>query len=88
MGDVNNESKLSFIPFGYSNLGTKSVDGKYPQATFEGMYEYLAVWTADAVEGESMAYYRYLRSDLPDMLTGKGDKASFGASVRCVRDAE
>lgn len=89
VGDVNNESKLSFIPFGYSNLGNRNAEGKYPDASFEGMYEYLTVWTADAVaEEEGMAYYRYLRSDLPDMLVGKGDVNSFGASVRCVRDVE
>ena len=89
VGDVNNESKLGFIPFGFVNLGNKAADGRYPLAAFEGIYEYLAVWTADTVEGEeSMAYYRYLRSDLPDMLVGKGDADSFGANVRCVRDAE
>ena len=89
VGDVNNESRLSFIPFGYSNLGNRNAEGQYPDASFEGMYEYLTVWTADAVaDEEGMAYYRYLRSDLADMLVGKGDVNTFGASVRCVRDAE
>jgi hypothetical protein len=41
------------------------------------------------VEGEEgMAYYRYIIADRPEMLIGKGDVNTFGASVRCVRDAE
>lgn len=89
VGDVNNESKLSFMPFGYANLGIKDETGKYPSASFEGMKEYVAVWTSDMVEDEDgMAYFRYIITDQPEMLVGKGDVNTFGASVRCVRDAE
>lgn len=89
VGEVNNESRLGFIPFGYANLGLKNDAGKYPVAKFEGMKEYFTVWTSDMVEGEEgMAYYRYIIADRPEMLVGKGDVNTFGASVRCVRDAE
>ena len=35
-----------------------------------------------------MAYYRYLICDQPDMMIAKGDPKAFGASIRCVRDAQ
>ena len=88
VGDITNDSGLSLIPVGYSNLGDPDAAGDYPAASFFGMNEYAVVWTADAVEGEDMAYYRYLIHNQPDMFTAKGDVNSFGASVRCVRDAE
>lgn len=89
VGQITNSSKLSLIPSGFANLGTKDAAGKYPSAAFDGLYEYVAVWTADLVDGEDgMAYYRYLVSDQPDFYVGKGDVKSFGASVRCVRDSE
>ncbi len=87
-GEITNSSTLAFIPTGYANLGARS-DGAYPQASFEGVYEYAAFWTADKVDGEDdMAYYRYMIVDQPDLFVGKGDVRSFGAAVRCVRDAE
>lgn len=89
VGEVTNRSGLCVFPVGYSNLGDRSSEGVYPYAAFGGMYEYAAFWTADKVAGEEgMAYYRYLVSDQPDFFVGKGDVKSFGASVRCVRDAE
>lgn len=89
VGDVNNESGLGLLPFGYANLGNSDASGKFPNADFEGMFEYAALWTADLVEGEDgMAYFRYIIADQPEMLVGKGDVNTFGASVRCVRDSE
>lgn len=89
VGDVTNSSRLSMIPFGYANLGNMNEDGKFPGASFDGVLEYVAMWTADKVNGEEgMAYYRYMISDQPEMLVGKGDMNTFGASVRCVRDAQ
>ena len=41
-------------------------------------------WTADKV-GETMANYRYVFCEQPDMVLAKGDITTFGASVRCVR---
>lgn len=89
VGEITNKSEISAIPAGYANLGEKAEDGGYPAASFFGMYEYAVFWTADLVDGEpDMAYYRYLICDQPDMYAGKGDIKTFGASVRCVRDAE
>ena len=87
VGDVKNTSRLSMLPFGYANLGTQNGDGKYPDAVFDGIFDYAAYWTADKVAGkEDMAYYRYMVVSQPDMMIGKGDVNSFGAMVRCVRD--
>lgn len=89
VGTLTNESGFSAIPAGYLNLGEKSENGEYPEATSSGVYEYAVFWSADEVEGEpGMAYYRYIITDQPDMFISKGDRKSFGASVRCVRDAQ
>lgn len=77
VGDITNKSGFSVIPVGYANIKAGS---------FTGTYEYAAFWTSTSVEGEdSLAYYKYLICDEPDMYTGKADKNSFGASVRCIR---
>ena len=86
VGDITNSSKLSIVPCGFSNLGAANADGVFANAAFDGVFEYAVVWTADKAD-EDMAYYRYLFHTLPDMLVGKGDVNTFGASVRCVRDA-
>ncbi len=77
VGDITNSSFFSAIPVGYANTAT----GK-----FSGVYEYAAFWTATSVEDDdTMAYYKYLICDESDIYTGKADKKSFGASVRCIR---
>lgn len=90
VGDISNRSGLAFIPTGYANLGlTPAVrsGSLYPEASFEGVYDYSVFWTADEVEGNSdMAYYRYIVGSQPHFMISKGNKESFGASVRCVRD--
>ena len=86
VGKITNESELSMLPTGYANLGTETSEGKYPYAKFSGDYEYAVFWTADMAEEEGMAYYRYIYCKQPDMMIGKGDIKTFGASVRCVRD--
>ena len=86
VGHITNESNMSVIPVGYANLGEMAEDGSYPSASFTNLYKAAAFWTSTEVEdNESMAYYRYLRSDEPDLFVGKGDKLSLGASVRCIR---
>ena len=88
VGTLTNSSKFSAVPAGYMNLG-EEVNGKYPEANSYGVYEYAAFWTADSVEGEdSMAYYRYIVDNQPDLFITKGDKKNLGASVRCVRDID
>lgn len=89
VGDVTNSSRLGLLPFGYVNLGDMDESGKYPYAAFDGIYTYAAFWTADKVEGnENLAYYRYMISSQTEMMVGEGDVKSFGANVRCVRDAQ
>ena len=88
VGDITNESNVGFLPFGYANLGEADSNGNHPSAIFEGMYEYSVMWTADVQDQAGMAYYRYLIYDQPDMFIGKAERNSFGASVRCVRDAQ
>jgi uncharacterized protein (TIGR02145 family) len=85
VGKITNESELSMIPTGFVNLGTKTSEGTYPYANFKGDYEYAAFWTADMAE-EGMAYYRYIYCKHPELMIGKGDTKTFGASVRCVRE--
>lgn len=88
VGTITNESGFSAVPAGYVNLGQKSESGEYPEAVSNGVYEYAVFWTSEQVDEEQgMAYYRYLIANQPDMFISKGDKANFGASVRCVRDA-
>ncbi len=88
VGEITNKSGISIIPSGYANLGNQE-EGKYPFASFKGIYEYAIFWTADQVaDEEGMAYYRYLVCDQPDMFIGKGDMKTFGANVRCVRESE
>lgn len=94
VGDITNASGLSIIPAGYAMLGARdaspkqdeNIDYSYPNAIFKGYMEYAAFWTADTVESEDdMAYYRYIIAKQPDLMIGKADTKSFGASVRCVR---
>lgn len=94
VGDITNESGMSMIPAGYVMLGEKNSSPKadenydytYPNAIFKGYMEYAAFWTADTVaDEEGMAYYRYLIAKQPDLMIGKADTRSFGASVRCIR---
>ncbi len=87
VGEITNKSQLAVIPSGYANLG-KKVSEKYPNAAFQGITEYATFWTKDTVDGEDMAYYRYFFCDQPDFFVSKGDKNSFGANVRCVRDKQ
>ena len=92
VGDITNRSGLAFLPTGYASLGvTPSVKAAadYPEATFEGLYDYAVFWTGSEVEGEEgMAYYRYVYGNEPHFMIGKGSKEAFGASVRCVRSSK
>lgn len=89
VGEITNESRLSIIPTGYANLGSKNAAGVYNKANFLGVYEYATFWTADIASAEEgTAYYRYIYCDQGDLMIGKGDMKSFGASVRCVRETE
>lgn len=92
VGDITNRSGLAMIPTGYASLGiTPAVKSAadYPNAKFEGLFDYSVFWTSSEVEGEEgMAYYRYIYGNQPHFMIGKGSKEAFGASVRCVRDSK
>lgn len=75
VGDITNGSGFSALTAGYANTTSKN---------FRGEQEYAVFWTADEAT-ETEGYYKYLILDQPGLFTGKGDKASFGASVRCIR---
>lgn len=76
VGDITNSSNFSAIPSGYTNLKTSA---------FEGVYEYAAFWTATETEKANEAYNVYLYFEEPELFTGKADKESYGASVRCIQ---
>ena len=89
VGDITNSSRLSFLPVGYADKGSQDENGGYPGASFMGLNEYSVFWTADVVADESdMAYCRYLVCDQSALFTSKASRSSFGASVRCVRQAQ
>ncbi len=75
---ITNETGFSALPVGYSiDSGNSS--------KFTGVNSYAAFWTADQVNGD-MAFYRYIYVEQNDILIGRGDRNSFRASVRCVKD--
>lgn len=79
--DITNESKMCMLPFGYANLDSKM---------FTGITNYAVFWTADTVSDVDGEYgvYRYIlnvEKGNPMMISGKADKYSFGASVRCIK---
>ena len=77
VGDITNHSGFSAIPVGYANLASN---------IFAGSYKYSTFWTASSLEtDDTMAYYKYLIYNQPDVYTGTADKESFGASVRCIK---
>lgn len=93
VGDITDISRMDIIPVGYVNLSTRDespkdhpyLDLTYPEASFTGLYEYAAFWTADTGASGNMACYRYLYAKDPTLRVGYADKKTFGASVRCIR---
>ena len=74
---ITNSSKFSAVPIGYA------VDQEDSQK-FNGANAYAVFWTSDS-DGDS-GIYRYIYEDKTDVYCAKGDKKSFRASVRCVKD--
>ena len=75
---ITNSKKMSIIPSGYA------VKGDYN--AFTGFKEYAAFWTADAdPDDASKAQYRYINVNRPEIYKASADKATFCASVRCVK---
>ncbi|MBQ0043414.1 MAG: hypothetical protein KBT05_00150 [Bacteroidales bacterium] len=76
--DVTNSTDLRVIPVGYANTETLNFESFNEQAVF---------WTADE-RNDEQAFVRYIVESVPDMYCMAAHKSSFGASVRCVKDAE
>lgn len=77
---LTNDMLFYAIPVGYAT----DAEGLH---TFYGSSEYAIFWTAEEAD-EELAYCRQLYVSSPDVLKGALHKASFLASVRCVRDVE
>ncbi len=75
---ITNKTGFSALPIGYAVSSGDS-------PTFSGIDSYAAFWTSDP-ESEDRGFYRYIYVKQNDILIGAGDKDSFRASVRCVKD--
>ena len=76
---ITNKSGFCALPGGYA------LDrGSEENQRFQGMNDYAVFWTSDT-SGDS-ALYRYIYVKQNDVMLAKGDKTSFRASVRCVKD--
>ncbi|MBO6248259.1 MAG: hypothetical protein J6N54_05555 [Bacteroidales bacterium] len=74
---ISNKAKFSAAPFGYA------VDQDGAQKYY-GTNSYAAFWTSDS-EGDA-GLYRYIYVSKNNIYSAWGDKQSFRASVRCVKD--
>ncbi len=77
VGDPTLKYGFEALPSGYATVA----DGVY---SFPEKVEFAAYWTADEAD-EDHAIYKYFHEKNPDLMTGRGDKESFAATVRCVR---
>ena len=74
---ITNESKFSAIPVGYGIEQNTS-------RRFTGTNSYAVFWTSN--DDGNNGLYRYIYVDKNNLFCSKGDKESFRASVRCVKD--
>ena len=75
--NITNKAKFSAIPVGYA------VD-KEGSLSYVGMKSYAVFWTSDEQGNDGL--YRYIYVDKNSLYSARGDKSSFRASVRCVKD--
>ncbi len=74
---ISNSTMFTAIPSGEANLSS---------GTFSGIYERAVFWTSTEFDEDSTkAVVKYFMDDQPAIYDAYMDKASFGASVRCVR---
>lgn len=85
VGKPTNESGMGMIPTGFATFDSQEEGTDSKSSVFKGVYEYAVYWTSDLAE-DGLAYYRYIFCEEPDLMIGKGDIKTFGASVRCVRN--
>lgn len=75
--NITNSTGFNAIPAGYA-------DRSFATASFSGLGEYAAFWTADST-GDT-AEYRYIIIKQPKIHKGQGSITSLALSVRCVKD--
>ena len=75
---ITNKTGLSALPVGYAMDSGDS-------SKFTGVNNYATFWTSDS-RSDELGLYRYIYVKQNDVLVGAGDKESFRASVRCVKD--
>lgn len=74
---ITNSTRFSAIPFGYA-IDQEGIN------RFTGTNKYAVFWTSD--NDEDTGVYRYIYMDKNNIYPSDGDKESFRASVRCVKD--
>lgn len=76
--EITNSTGFSAVPAGYANLASKD---------FTGITEWAMFWVTpdDTDTAGDLAPVKYIKDDSPVIQTFMADKASYGASVRCVR---
>ena len=74
---ITNKAGFSALPVGYAVDSGSS-------AKFTGTDNYAAFWVSDP--DSDFGHYRYIFVKQNDVQFGSGDKESFRASVRCVKD--
>lgn len=74
---ITNKAGFSALPVGYAVDSGSS-------AKFTGIDNYAAFWVSDP--DSDFGHYRYIFVKQNDVQFGSGDKESFRASVRCVKD--
>jgi len=77
--DITNKSGFCALPVGYA-----VERGAEDNQRFQGMNNYAVFWTSDS-DG-NYGLYRYIYVQQNDVMLAKGDKTSFRASVRCIKD--
>ena len=77
--DITNKSGFCALPVGYA-----VERGAEDNQRFQGMNNYAVFWTSDS-DGD-YGLYRYIYVQQNDVMLAKGDKTSFRASVRCIKD--
>ena len=79
VGDPTNRSGISAIPAGYA-LMTNSM------WNYGGVFEYAIFWTSTEDPDTGKAICRVINNESPVVYRDGHDKATFAASVRCVKD--
>ena len=79
VGDPTNRSGISAIPAGYALM----TNGMW---NYGGVFEYAIFWTSTEDPDTGKAICRVINNESPVVYRDGHDKATFAASVRCVKD--